>query len=506
MATGKIARDGHVSTTSKLTLLGSLSFGRRVAEEEADDLAAYFVETEQWRKVAAGDVDVVFGAKGSGKSAIYSTLLQREDEFFDAGIMLIPAENPRGTPAFKDLVSDPPASEREFVGLWKLYILSLIGTVLVDYEAFGDSAKEIRSALAREGLLPKGDAPLRTRVKAIFDYVRGLIKMEANVKFDPNTGTPTDFGGKISLGEPSREQAVEGIMSVDSLLGTACRALEENEIVAWLLFDRLDVAFAESRELEANGLKALFKCYLDLATERNIRLKIFLRTDIWKAITDGGFREASHITRQLTISWKNSTLLNLVANRIRQNAAIIGYYGYQQGTLSASEQRSLFDAMVPEKVDKGNNPLTFEWCLGRVKDGAGVLAPRELIHLLTEARDAQVSMGERGEEEPPLQELFSRQAFREALYPVSQVRLEQTIYAEFPEVKDYILRLEQEKTEQSLVTLAAIWNADADQARSIASRLVEIGFFEQRGDKRDPSFWVPFLYRPALQLVQGSAL
>ena len=32
-----------------------------------------------------------------------------------------------------------------------------------------------------------------------------------------------------------------------------------------------------------------------------------------------------------------------------------------------------------------------------------------------------------------------------------------------------------------------------------------IGFFEQRGDKVSPAYWVPFLYQPALELVQGSA-
>lgn len=35
--------------------------------------------------------------------------------------------------------------------------------------------------------------------------------------------------------------------------------------------------------------------------------------------------------------------------------------------------------------------------------------------------------------------------------------------------------------------------------------LTKVGFLEQRGDKQDPIFWVPFLYRDALDLVQGAA-
>ena len=85
----------------KRSVLSQTSFGKRVAEEEGDELRSYFVETEQWRKILAGDVDVVYGPKGSGKSAIYS-LLQSEKEILrvQRRIVVIPAENPRGTPAF----------------------------------------------------------------------------------------------------------------------------------------------------------------------------------------------------------------------------------------------------------------------------------------------------------------------------------------------------------------------------------------------------------------------
>jgi hypothetical protein len=73
-------------------------------------------------------VDVVYGPKGSGKSAIYSLLLRRAQELRDHGIYVISAENPRGAPVFKDLVADPPTNEDEFRGLWKLYFLALCRT------------------------------------------------------------------------------------------------------------------------------------------------------------------------------------------------------------------------------------------------------------------------------------------------------------------------------------------------------------------------------------------
>lgn len=498
-------------SASKRDVLVSTSFGQRVAEDEIEDLAAYFVETEQWRKVDSGEVDVIFGTKGAGKSAIYTTLLQREGQLFDDGIVLISAERPRGTPAFQDLVEDPPTSEIEFVSLWKLYMLSLLGSMFSNYDLSDEAAQQVRDALAREGLLPPSDASLQARVGSVLDYVRRLLRLksvEGDVKIDQVTGMPVGFGAKITLGEPTAEESRAGAVSVDALLARANVALLNNGYQAWLLFDRLDVAFAESRLLETNGLRALFKVYLDTLDLNGIQMKIFLRSDIWAAITAGGFREASHITRQMTLRWTDAAMLHLVVNRLLRNRAIVELVGVSPDdvTGNAGLQREFFDALVPDKVDAGKNPQTFEWILGRVQDGSKVYAPREVIHLLNEARDMQIGMLERGEPEPPGKELLSRQSLRESLVPVSRVRVEQTIFAEYPEVRDWLLALEREKTEHSLATLGEIWAVDTDTARERAARLVDIGFFELRGTKAEPRFWVPFLYRPALNLVQGSAV
>ena len=45
----------------------------------------------------------------------------------------------------------------------------------------------------------------------------------------------------------------------------------------WILLDRLDVAFADSADLEANALRALFRVYPDMAALSNFGVKIFLR-------------------------------------------------------------------------------------------------------------------------------------------------------------------------------------------------------------------------------------
>ena len=104
----------------RLDLLKQMSFGVQIAEDEVAALASYFVETNQWARIAKGEIDIIRGEKGAGKSAIYSLLMTKAGEFFDNGILLVAAENPRGATVFKDLVADPPTTENEFIALWKL--------------------------------------------------------------------------------------------------------------------------------------------------------------------------------------------------------------------------------------------------------------------------------------------------------------------------------------------------------------------------------------------------
>lgn len=495
---------------SKLQTLRGLTFGQRVAEEEVNQLASYFVETEQWRKFWSGEVDVVYGPKGSGKSAIYFLLSSRSDDLFDRSIILIPAENPRGATAFDDLIEDPPTSEHEFRSLWKLYLLALLGEQFQDL-GFGGAAATRLVQMLEEALLIQPKSSLKRKIRLALNYVRALLEpesIEGGVVLDPVTGMPVGLTGKISLREPTLEQSSAGVLSVDQLYDLADQALREAELYAWIVLDRLDVAFPERRELEENALRALFRVYIDLHGYENISLKIFLRDDIWIRITRGdGFREASHITRTETIDWDEHSLMHLIIRRAVQNKGIQDTYDVEpRKVVSRNDQDALFSRMFPDQVDPGSRrPRTFQWILSRTQDGTGETMPRELIHLLEAARKEQLRLLELGGDEPSGETLIGSSALKGGLPEVSKARLELTLYAEYPEHRAAIQKLEGGKTNYSLRSLQAVWNKSEDDARREAQALVDLGFFEARGDKPNISYWVPFLYRDALSLIQGAA-
>lgn len=392
-------------------------------------------------------------------------------------------------------------------GLWKLYFLSLVGMAFRVLKLDNEHATKVREHLHEAGLLP-ADWSLRSMLKGALDYARRVDSVSTEIKVNPTTGMPEAWGRKITLREPGAAERTRGFVSADQLLEIADAAFADSDIKFWIVLDRLDVSFADSPELERNALRALFRVYRDTAALKQIGMKIFLRDDIWKRITTQGFREASHITRSITITWNPQALLHLVVRRLIHNEAIQKFYSVDPIVVLSSvvEQEKLFYRMFPMQVDAGpQKPTTFNWMLSRTADGTRQTAPRELIHLLTAARDQQMKLLETGGAEPAGEALFDRAALKSALPDVSKVRFEQTLCAEHSALKPILLRLEGEKTQQTPATLAKIWNVSDQTALEMAEKLVEVGFFEKRGSKEQPVFWVPFLYRDALNLVQGPA-
>jgi hypothetical protein len=493
----------------KRQILREISFGARVAEDEAAELSHYFVETDQWQRMYRGDIDVVYGAKGSGKSAIFALLLSREDELFDRRILLAGVEDPRGAPVFSQLVADPPTSEAEFRALWKLYFLTLVGRQLRDYQVAGPLASRVVAELEKIGLLAHG-SNLRRLLNSALRYVRTArsATLEAGIRVDPYTGMPEGVVGGITFREPDADERWRhGLISIDETFELADQALADADLRIWLVLDRLDIAFAESDELEANALRALFRVYLGLRRLERISIKVFLRSDIWERVTRDGFREASHITKELTIVWNPESLRHLIIRRLLRNQVVKRRFGADERTLlEEGFQVHLFQAILPRKPSPrdARATATFDWILSMVRDGSGVAEPRELIHLFNAARDAQIRRLEMGLPPPPGDALFDLTAFAEALAEVSRARLQQTVYSEHPRYRRWIEQLVGERTEFTLRGLSAPWSVNVREAGRRAERLAGIGVLEQTGTRAMPSYRVPLLYRPALGLLTGT--
>ena len=495
---------------TKKELLESISFGESIAEQEADKLKDYFFQTDFWRSVRSGKNDIVYGAKGAGKSAIYMSLVNDIDNLFDESILVSLAENPQGNTAFSNLTNDPPTSEIEFVRLWKLYFLVITSRVLEEYDINDKSASRIRQILTDCNLIPAQNK-LGSFLKVCYDFMKSYRngkEISTTAEFDSMSGMYSGQKFSLSFGEPSKSDFDKGLIPIEHAFDLLEESLKNNKVDLWIIIDRLDVAFIESEELETNALKALFKAYLDLAQYKRIKIKIFLRDDIWQKITTLGLREASHITKYQNLSWSKDTLLNLLVRRLLDNPSLISEYKLDKEYIlsNINKQEDLFYMLFPKQVDLGSKkPSTIDWALSRTRDGKGINTPRELIQLFSHARTIELKKLETGVNNLEIHQIISRQSLKEAVEEVSKQRIEQTIYAEFPELREYIEKLRGNKAEHTLQTLSQKWSNTLLQATEIAKELEKIGFLERKGENSSPTYKVPFMYRPYLEILQGSA-
>ncbi len=484
--------------------LDSISFGDRVAENESKDLSSYFIQTEQWNALYRGKVDIVLGAKGSGKSALYTLLLQKDELFEQQGTLLISIEKPTGKTVFSDITSHPPTSENEFITLWKIYICQLIVNWLRNNDLCKQQADEVASLLIEAGLIRENNS-LQKLLSGAKQFAQNLLDFES---VEAGASMEGKITGKITFRTPSYDLQKKGYKSVDELLDKLNSYLSRINKKAWLLCDRLDVAFDESLELEQNALRALFKTYRDIEEYDSICLKIFLRDDIWRRITKSGFREASHITRSTTISWSDRDLMSLIVSRALNNKEIVDFYKCNSEEIKSDydKQVKFYYKLFPQQVDAGEKQSdTFNWIKNRVRDGLSNIAPREIIHFYTEMIKQEQKEQDIGNNKIENSNIVSKDSIKNSTYEISKVKTEQTIFTEYPNLQEYIMALENNKAEHNLDTLMENWKLESEKALEIANNLAEVGFFEERTAKLEKIYKIPFLYRFYLNITQGKA-
>ncbi|MCJ2111425.1 hypothetical protein MKK64_09495 [Methylobacterium sp. E-025] len=391
-----------------------------------------------------------------------------------------------------------------------MYFVTLLGRTISDYDITSSSAKDLIKLLEDHELLPSSETTLISILRTVRNYAYKIFhptEISAEISVDPTTSLPTLLP-RIRFDEPTITEARKGEISVDELFRKAALALSSANYNAWITIDRLDVAFDDSAELEKNALRALFRVYRDIRDVSNVSLKIFLRTDIWDRITHEGFREANHITRDFQLVWTKQSLQNLIIRRLLSNDRLVSFYNIdkQRVLQSSVEQEQIFDRIFPMQVERGENQsTTLDWLLKRTTDGSGKHNPREIILFLNRVCELQNQKLERGESPPAGTILFDRFVFKEALPALSAYKVTKVLYAEYPDLRVYIEGLERQKSEHNAASLGRIWTVTELEALAIALKLRDLGFFEERGSRESPTFWVPFIFRSHLSLIQGRA-
>ena len=140
--------------------------------------------------------------------------------------------------------------------------------------------------------------------------------------------------------------------------------------------------------------------------------------------------------------------------------------------------------------------------MARIRDGNDVKPPRNLIDLVSKAREAQLRREDRESRDFVAgQALIEPDSIRRALSRLSEERVADTLLAEAGELSGVIEKFRDGKAEHNEESIAKQLGISKAEVQAAVKPLVELGVLETVGD----SYKIPMLYRDGLGITQGKA-
>lgn len=471
-------------------LLSILNFGNVDSESEVN-LDLKFLKTDDFEQFIRPEIALILGVKGSGKSALFEMFSKYEKQSrklarnkVDNAIFVT------GT-GFKDvkelttddiqkLMSQP---DFDFDNTWQLYIA--IKTAIKLGELGYCSGENLSGFLKQSGQM------VDLRVLPIIKSLWGLIMGT------PPKGIDIDIKGvKIKIGGKIQIDTYDILLEINNLL-------EQENKECWILFDKIDELFANDYNKRKICIESLFRVYLQFVHKYpRIKLKIFLRKDIWNTLQ---FTNKSHLSdKSIELSWDKESLVALLLKRACSNEDILEYICEKtsipkQDIFDRQNLEKAFYSIFEEQVYKGKREAkVVDWMIARITDGLGGNYPRELInfgniskglHLKNYSIDSNF--------------LICGLAIRDAYYKVSDIKCS-TYLSEFPSLQKHFERFNGcDNSEFERKDLIKLMDGLAPTGDEMIRQLYEIGILLPIGNPtvNAKKFAIPRIFRSGLGLV-----
>ncbi len=478
----------NIETTTILenreTILNELQFEAATAQEiEADNIPNIFHRTEDFPKFLSNRNWLIRGAKGTGKSLLFRLFVEQPEKAKELAhsevnlshVNFLPAH---GQPRLQGpiLESNDLASYEQQVGenSWSIFWLNYALLQLCH------ALPELRSSL---------------------DLDEQLVELSAQ---DSPPHSP------IVSWLVHRAQSPQAASQAADELRTIDRWLRENNQGVWLLYDELDAGFGSTQKdytRRRQALEALLAWWLESGTSMKcIVPKIFLREDIWNQLN---FTNKGHYTgRSLQLRWDEADLWRLVLRQALTSSTTLSSFleqklGVTVARLNAIELEQLRTSLYPlwgERMGRTKKAYTYNWVRTRIADGKNNCFPRSLVLLLQEAVKREKDFST--EYSPEI--VLRPKALIDAFPYVSEQRVDE-VRNEYPELKEYLDRLQNERSPLDANRLAEIWNVKDSQLADLIRDMIEAGIFTERSRPNDPPprvYAVVELYLYGLNMVR----
>lgn len=476
----------------KLEIVNNLYFGNVDSESEGD-LDKIFIQTNDFDKFLDEKTSVVIGAKGAGKSALFRLFAYYESEARKmsnnklANVILISGTGFKDIPNMDDstIFSDMRDDNIDFQAAWNIYIMYKLVYQLYKQEHIvaSDNCKKL---LIKEGLIK--DERLIGKLIRIYEKLIGEAPNVDEISF-------SDFSVKISKNKKA---------SSNQVLKEINDKLEQKGKKVWILLDKIDELFSDKSEIRVKCIEGLFLALIDFQSRySNIKLKIFVRSDIWSELN---FVNKSHLAdKQVKLEWNSYDLKKMIVKRGCLNDKIKEYVRVEGG-IQDIEGRidAVFDLLFAKKPYSGSREaLTINHMIDRIEDGQGGRYPRELINFCNESVNSEKETmrisGVSGSMPPVITGNSILKAF-----PVVSKNKVQTYLSEFGALREHFKRFEgQTKATFTKAELLDLMRGLQPEGDDMLRQLYETGILRPNTSSiiASANYEVPRLFRIGLGMV-----
>lgn len=499
---------GSLSAPQCASLLQQFDVGASIAEDD-DLIYECRVETAVFGDLLADKLDIVRGTKGSGKTALFRLVTQYFSRTLlqENRIAIVKGVETVGDPIFlKYRAQFDELSEIEFENFWRVYFISLLTSQILGQQPYAryltsakDEVRQFKTLASEHGFpVQVSDYSLLGLIGWVLARIPRPKKLQATVS---DAGTP-EFS--VELGTADRQPNPEVPVFVAPIHDALLRILKKANLSVWVMLDRLDEVFPRRTVVERTALRALLHATQAFKDPR-IRLKIFLRDDIFDSITDvpEGFVGLTHVMSRCSavLRWNRDQLLQLITSRMFASAsAVAAFFKVDRDRLNRDPKyrETCFYRIFPEHLRPGGRQAkTFDWLYAHCEDGNGVVTPRDLIDLVKFAKHEQ--MNSIATDRMQIGTLLSPHAVQMGHHAMSRSKRENFLKAEFAHFWPAIERLHGQKADHDIESATELLGAHGHSLRD----LVALGVLKHNPVTQ--RYTVPFLYRPALAVKQGRA-
>jgi len=335
----------------------NLDFGAPAAERDITrGLKDYFVESETYKRIENRQKYIILGNRGSGKSAIFKVIADRERDRSTLVLELAPEDYSYEMLAsvMKEEREGAWAKQGAYAAAWKflIYVLIMKGLTSRGPRLKTGPAEKIYAYLRNnhEGEQGNPIAVLISYLKRIEGLKVGAAKLEASIK--------------------SRELLkLYKLEEIDKLLPALQELCARRKVL--VLIDELDRGWDASEDAKA-FVAGLFQAAISInALTKDLRVLISLRQELYDSIPSLYEDAQKYRDVMETVQWDEELLLELVAKRIKHSVPGLGDRSHLD----------TWNAVFAEILDY-RKTKSFNYIVDRT-----LYRPREIIQFCTDSLD-----------------------------------------------------------------------------------------------------------------------